>query len=251
MCSNEELDEYFAVAESLRKKEVVIPCYFCKGCGINIYTFANTRVCNNCGLCEEGQFIPNDINTQNELRKQVFHKDGRYKRINHWKEVKAQRRGEGGSVPDDIIGEVAKRYEYYNFPLEKAHPKFTRTILNEIGYPKMKEHAVQITCKINKKPPTWLNQEEEAQLDELFLQAEQAWENCPKTTKKSKYSFPDYVDFIHRCCIYKGWAHVLGEAAGLKTLIHPKKISELNAIWLYFCSYCNWTEGEIAILPAF
>lgn len=159
-----------------------------------------------------------------------------YKRINHFNEFMAQKRGEGSTVPKEIIDDVKEEYAKNRKTKKDVNDKLTLAYLKKNNHQKYYEHATQVsitiflcnfvkqvTCRIKEEPAEWLEPMQEDVIRVMFRACQTPWDNCPPHIKKGrkvaiplrislilgKKNFPNYSDFVKRCCILRGFDEVL------------------------------------------
>jgi Poxvirus Late Transcription Factor VLTF3 like len=223
-------------------------------------------VCTECGYTEPNfsDFVLDNVSKQREDadERQVFNNGfekvakGRYTQESHLNEVLAQKAGAGGTVKRQVVEHVARMYRVWRIPLEQANDKTTLVFMRALGYRNIYEHCTQITHFISKRAPKWNPTPQQQQvLVALFNGAKIAWKNAPSYLtrgrggkKKGIPSFPNYQDFLKRCCIMKGYDELAKELKELKT---PRKIREMNNIWRHFGKFSRWEDYEVAYRPEY
>jgi hypothetical protein len=111
------------------------------------------------------------------------------------KEIQAQLRGEGGTVDPICFEDIRKCYVMSDIPFKEATKDLTKKFMKKTGWDKYYEHATQITSFISQKTAQWANDEEQMELDVIFMEAKIAWENAPPEIKGTRTNFPNYEDF--------------------------------------------------------
>lgn len=247
------------------------PEKLCKECSSFLTTFKEGLVCEDCGYVATLSPIATDIFSNIEYQKGeegskvpvekwpyekvIMPGFSRYLPKSHFNEVVAQRQGEGGEVGYDIINAVKAEYEKDRKELTEENVTEERTLwyLKKTGYNTYYEHVIQINAFLLKKSIVWASPEEKIALCQMFEQALFAWNAAPdeirmigrKPGQAKRTSFPNYHDFLKRCCIYLGWDHLADTLTSLKT---PHKRDEADQIWEYFGKYNSWPAYQIAFL---
>lgn len=236
----------------------------CHGCeSTEIISSGGSWVCTECGFVLSDFDITDDYENNKTFEEErnannknyVYSSISRYFPASHMREILAQKKGKGGKPPEGLIGLIKKECRINHLPYQKLNEKRTRLFMKKLGYTAYYKHAIKITCKINKTYPEGATAHQEEVIRQKHNEALVAWKNAPveikmigrKEGQTPRSSFPMYQDFCKRVCIYSGFYDLEKKFKSLKT---PHKIIEMNAIWTYLGTYCNWIGYEIAILSS-
>jgi len=228
-------------------------CIYCQEYSKLIDNVNGCSVCEKCGRTQEqGEYTEN---LPLDFEENYTFTDKSYKLDSHHQEVVAQRKGGGGTVPIEVFETVRDEYVDRNWSFSGATYQKTKKILQELRkldktWASYYEQVPQITSWISRKNPIWLNFEQQEKIDRMFQEAKTAWVNAPDFVRKSpngriRKSFPNFLDFQKRCCIYQGYNEVADTIEIMKT---DSTIEDLNRIWTYFGCYCHWKNFDRALL---
>jgi hypothetical protein len=207
---NNVIDMAWWMLDQLRTKEVQSEdrdYSQCEFCGEEIDPVE--LVCLKCARVPRSILMPNsfkqiqfgDISAA-EVHGTYVVKNNSYKKESHYREVVAQRQGEGGTVEQGAVDLVREAFEAS--PELEMNQENAVKILHRMcdpgdklyndkfWWPKYFEQAPQIISRLTKKSPIWVKQNQQEILERMFRNAKNAWEYCPKEIKQNRTSFPNY-----------------------------------------------------------
>jgi hypothetical protein len=236
------------------------PYTSCPECGGEKKETRDCVVCIECGLIQN-EYITMDIERNPICRKKNKNKDSdeplpsetpaqitqlfsKYSKECHLNEVLAQRKGAGGEINDYVFYLVGKELvKYRGWPLNERLVLHILASLNErTSY----DYAIQVLQRLRGIYYPFTNPEQDERIREMHREAKQAWQHAPEHIKRGKRSFPNYKDFIKRCCVYLGYKE---QAKTLRGLRYWKTIRRMNMVWAYFGETCRWKGYQVSFMP--
>lgn len=192
----------------------------CQECGENLLVNDNYKVCPNCGLCADKEFVQVFAD-----RPMTCIRKSMYKQINHFKHIlNTVQNRETKTVPDDIYYILESHIENLEVNLENI-----RKCLKDMKQSKYYKHCVQLYCKL--KGITvfkCLSPDEEQSLTQLFIISQTAYKELENNKRKN---FLNY-NFVARKLLS------LINRDDLSDLCKPLKNAALrthNRLWSQIC----------------
>lgn len=235
--------------------------HLCNQCSSNkLMTYCGEVVCEVCATVQPSwRACVTDTPDKNDqtIWADYVIKDPSYKQDAHFNEVVAQRKGEGGTVDDSVMHDFWWEYVNRGWNPYRAKRSKTKQIIKEnrkkdSWWGKFNEQIIQITALLSGEAVTWLNGEQQERVNIMWQAAKVAWCSCPRELKTNKSrvrtSFPNYLDFMKRCCIYLGYRDMADSVPQLKT---GPTVADINRIWTFFGIHCYWKGFHKALLPEY
>ena len=237
------VDEYLTDMQRAPAKVAMTTRDVCPRCENNpallLCTTRSILCCNQCGYSVTYLDATSSSTSFDEL---VEFSQYSYKRVNHYCMWLALLQGkETHRVPDDIIESVMNdlydRVRVRN--VSEITQKRVRESLRHLRIRRAYDHVAQITARITGRRPVRISEHVEAQLRNMFLQMQPAFQ---RHAPKSRTNFLSYSYVLYRCFQILGITEML---EGITLLKGRDKLEANDAIFRKMCVDLGWPVFDL------